>query len=130
MERDRRTGLARTSHAAVTDSTLAPGKRTLTEQMPVQRREGATPPGAESGTSATVPPTPASLPAAASRPLQMLFGFRPAPASTHDPHQIAGEGLSGSAQALPHLAPIQRSFGRHDVSGVSAHVGGPAAMAA
>ncbi len=38
--------------------------------------------------------------------------------------------VSGPAGALPHLAQIQRSFGRHDVRHVQAHVGGPAAASA
>ncbi len=42
-------------------------------------------------------------------------------------HRAAAHGMSGSGGTLPHLAAIQRSFGRHDVSGVSAHVGGRAA---
>jgi len=41
----------------------------------------------------------------------------------------AARGLDGPAAALPHLGSIQRAFGHHDVSGVSAHVGGPAAEA-
>ncbi len=41
----------------------------------------------------------------------------------------AAHGVSGAGGAPPHLDTIQRSFGRHDVSGVSAHVGGQAAEA-
>jgi hypothetical protein len=41
-------------------------------------------------------------------------------------HAAAQHGLEGPAQALPYLDLIQRSFGAHDVSGVRAHVGGPA----
>lgn len=45
-------------------------------------------------------------------------------------HSAAAHGLSGSSSALPHREQIQRSFGPdHDVSGVSAHVGGPATAA-
>ncbi|MEM9493912.1 MAG: DUF4157 domain-containing protein, partial [Myxococcota bacterium] len=45
-------------------------------------------------------------------------------------HQAAGRGISGSSQSLPHLGAIQKSFGpAADVSGISAHVGGPAAEA-
>ncbi len=47
--------------------------------------------------------------------------------SADDVHRAAAHGLSGSGGALPHLAAIQRAFGRHDVSGVKAHVGGTAA---
>ena len=43
---------------------------------------------------------------------------------------IAARGVSGAGQKLPHGERIQASFGRHDVSGVRAHVGGDAAEAA
>jgi hypothetical protein len=36
-------------------------------------------------------------------------------------HAAASEGISGPGGALPHLDRIQRSFGRHDVSGIQAH---------
>src|SRR5688572_10849991 len=41
----------------------------------------------------------------------------------------AQAGVSGGGGQLPHLDRIQRSFGKHDVSGVQAHVGGEAANA-
>lgn len=44
-------------------------------------------------------------------------------------HAAARRGIAGGSGPLPHLDPIQRSFGRHDVSGVKAHVGGEAARA-
>ena len=47
-----------------------------------------------------------------------------------DVHAAAAHGTSGTATALPHLEPIQRLFGRHDISQVQAHVGGPAAEGA
>jgi hypothetical protein len=50
--------------------------------------------------------------------------------SAGDLHALAAQGLSGSASLLPHLPAIQAAFGRHDVSSVSAHIGGPAADAA
>src|SRR5262249_44303125 len=37
---------------------------------------------------------------------------------------------SGSGGSLPHLETIQRSFGQHDVSSISAHIGGAASDAA
>src|SRR5215212_2507517 len=46
-----------------------------------------------------------------------------------DVHRAASHGISGASASLPHLDLIQHSFGRHDVSHVSAHVGGPAAEA-
>lgn len=44
-------------------------------------------------------------------------------------HAAAEHGVSGGGGALPHQEAIQRSFGRHDVGGIGAHVGGPAAAA-
>ncbi len=49
--------------------------------------------------------------------------------SASDAQEIATAGLSGAASQLPHLASIQRAFGRHYVTGTKAHVGGPAAVA-
>lgn len=42
----------------------------------------------------------------------------------------ARAGFSGPAERLPHLDMIQRSFGRHQVGDIRAHVGGPAAESA
>jgi hypothetical protein len=58
------------------------------------------------------------------RPLQFRGG-----ADTGSVHQIATGGVSGAGGALPHLNRIQFAFGEHDVTGVSAHVGGAAAEA-
>jgi hypothetical protein len=53
-----------------------------------------------------------------------------APAAEGDLAVAAARGVAGASGALPHLTTIQRAFGRHDVSGVRAHVGGPATEAA
>ncbi len=42
----------------------------------------------------------------------------------------AEAGVAGSGQALPHGEVIQQAFGHHDLGGISAHVGGSAALAA
>ena len=42
----------------------------------------------------------------------------------------AARGVETAASPLPHLDTIQRAFGRHDVSAIRAHVGGPAAQGA
>jgi hypothetical protein len=42
---------------------------------------------------------------------------------------FAARGIASGGSALPHGEAIQRSFGRHDVSGIKAHVGGTAAAA-
>jgi hypothetical protein len=78
-------------------SGTAPGKRTLTEELPaVQRSVSST-----------------------------------APQSTDGPavQQAAAQGVAGGGGPLPHGETIQRLFGRHDVSGIEAHVGGPATAA-
>ncbi|MEO7734475.1 MAG: DUF4157 domain-containing protein [Kofleriaceae bacterium] len=54
----------------------------------------------------------------------------PAPATPGATQAAAAHGTSGSGGSLPHLSRIQQLFGRHDVSGVRAHVGGNAAEGA
>jgi nucleoid-associated protein YgaU len=49
--------------------------------------------------------------------------------SASDVQGVAAAGVSGAGTTLPHFDLIQRAFGRHDVSGIQAHVGGPAAAA-
>jgi Domain of unknown function (DUF4157) len=43
--------------------------------------------------------------------------------------ETASNGVRGTGGSLPHGDTIQQAFGRHDVSGVSAHVGGASAAA-
>lgn len=43
---------------------------------------------------------------------------------------LARAGVAGAGQPLPHLARIQQSFGRYDVSGIVAHTDAPARQAA
>jgi hypothetical protein len=52
------------------------------------------------------------------------------PAAAVDVPHAAAAGVAGPGERLPHLDAIQRAFGAHDVTGVVAHVGGPAAAAA
>lgn len=56
-------------------------------------------------------------------------GELPAP-SNEQIHQAAKVGTSGPSSSLPYLDSIQRSFGRHDVSGIQAHVGDAASRGA
>ncbi len=58
--------------------------------------------------------------------------LRPSEAQ-RDPDEVraaADEGTSGAGGALPHVDRIQRSFGRHEVMHVKAHLDAPAAAAA
>jgi hypothetical protein len=45
-------------------------------------------------------------------------------------HDAAAKGVATPTAALPHAAAIQGAFGRHDVSGIQAHVGGDARASA
>ena len=58
-------------------------------------------------------------------PLQLraATGGADAAAAPGAAQAVADEGMSGGASALPHQDAIQRSFGRHDVGQVRAHVG-------
>jgi uncharacterized protein DUF4157 len=47
-----------------------------------------------------------------------------------DSHAIASAGVQDGGGPLPHGPRIQALFGRHDITGISAYVGGPAAAAA
>src|SRR5437762_3182163 len=46
-----------------------------------------------------------------------------------DAQETADRGVSGAGGELPHAGQIQAAFGKHDVSGIRAHVGGPASDA-
>jgi hypothetical protein len=61
----------------------------------------------------------------------MLFGVqRAAPEAPAQVHAAAARGTGAPATELPYADQIQRSFGRHDISGVEAHVGGKASASA
>jgi hypothetical protein len=100
MWRERRAGDVGDKAQASSSSMSTPGKHTLTEALPVQHK--------------------------AASPVQRR---EDAGGSPDHVQQAAAHGLQGTAQQLPHLNTIQRAFGGHDVSGVRAFVGGPAADA-
>jgi uncharacterized protein DUF4157 len=102
----------------------APGRRTLTGAM------DATPHGPERAVGAA--PGRFTL---TGGPIGMPYGAEAVP--EHSPavggpavQARALEGIAGSGQPLPYRAQIQALFGRHDVSGVTAHAGGEAKQAA
>jgi len=75
------------------------GKTTLTQQLDVQFRGAQGAPRAGAGPASSVP-------------------------------EVAEAGLAASTStALPYGDQIQRAFGRHDISSIAAHVGGPAGQA-
>jgi hypothetical protein len=61
----------------------------------------------------------------AARPVQASTGNL----SGRDVAATADRGVAGASAQLPHSAAIQRAFGRHDISGIRAQVGGEAAEA-
>lgn len=65
---------------------------------------------------------------------QELLGLQmkaePGGAEAEGMHEIAARGTAGGGGPLPHGERIQAAFGRHDISGVRAHVGGAAEQAA
>lgn len=95
----------------------SPGKRTLTMGLAGTRAASDAP------SVQRAPATAASL-----VPGEDPFGMHLPDAGAVQ--RLAADGVAGPAVELPHHQSIAASFGRHDVSGVAAHVGGPAADAA
>jgi hypothetical protein len=90
------------------DQISIPGKRALTDGM--SRR-------------AQVDGGQAALPVLGQAVQRKANGAGPAAV---DPRLVAAEGTQGPGEPLPHLDVIQRAFGRHDVSGIQAQIGGDA----
>ncbi|HLN60073.1 MAG TPA: DUF4157 domain-containing protein [Symbiobacteriaceae bacterium] len=57
----------------------------------------------------------------------MIGVAQPKPAQIH---QAARKGVQTASGRLPHADAVQRSFGRHSISGVQAHIGSDAAASA
>ncbi|MEO8701021.1 MAG: DUF4157 domain-containing protein [Kofleriaceae bacterium] len=75
-------------------------------------------------------PAPAPAPTPAGTPQAPVQRKAKGEAKTKDdPSAVAARGTSGGGGQLPHLDAIQKSFGKHDVSGVSAHSDGAAEKA-
>jgi hypothetical protein len=71
--------------------------------------------------------------AAGNRAVTGLVQAKRGQPSTNDSarvHEAAKLGIGGTSGELPHLETIQRSFGRHDVTGVAAHTGAQATAGA
>jgi len=119
-------------------ASTTPGKRTLTEQLspapgprpgphPIDLlRHG--PDGPPTAVQHKVDPGYGDIVTAAAAPVQRAAG-----ASTgHDDgavQELAAQGVAGGDEPMPHGGTIQQAFGRHDISGVQAHVGGAAETA-
>ena len=125
-------------------SPMAPGKQTLVEQL--LRQQGTAHDGARGGTAAGQPYSdepmrpysdepmqPYADDAASSRgaPVQRTASPRAGSGEGHggDVQQAAARGVAGAGSELPYRDRIRSLFGRYDISGVKAHVGGEAATA-
>jgi len=131
-QRHLRAGAGGGSSVRDAEGVQQPGKRTLTEELVVQREEGAAKPG-EAVARRTGSSAPPAAPIRSGVGLQMLFGVqRRATASPADDsvHAAAAHGTTTPSTTLPYLAQIQRAFGGHDVSKIRAHVGPEAAASA
>jgi hypothetical protein len=85
---------------------------------------GAATPGKSTLIAAALPRTTHDL-----APVQLSASANKADLDSGAVQQAAATGVAGSGGALPHRPTIQQLFGRHDVSGINAHVGGAAATA-
>ena len=105
---------------------VAPGRSSLTQRLPVQRRAAEGMAASEAQDEEAVDGRGIGWLGAVQRVAN------PMPRAQDDDavHRAAAHGTSGSAGALPHFDQIQRSFGRHDVSGVLAHTDEAAATGA
>ena len=118
-----------TSSASVEEPGHTPGRTTLVPQVAVP---------------ATVPVAPTAIGPLQLKPVEPVAGAsgqsfidsifsvqrKESQAPANQVHQAAAAGIQGSGGSLPYMDLIQASFGpQHDVSGVAAHVGGPATEA-
>ena len=101
-ERDSAPGKSSVVDATPAPAAPSPGKATLVQRLDAPQR-------------------PASV-------VQRQAGSETA-ASGDGALDIAARGTSGAGSALPHVDRIQAAFGRHDVSGITAHTGREAAQA-
>jgi hypothetical protein len=133
MEKERRgSGASSGTSARATAAHPAPGKTTLVQLLPAV--EAATPREASIkwGPAPSPPAEPVGpLPPDSLRSSTGSDGYGTTVQARGDldgphVHQAAARGVSGTPTALPFRHTIQSLFGRHDVSGVGAHVGGAA----
>lgn len=114
-----------TGSSAGAESVGAPGKQTMTELLPVQRR--ATAAAAEEALAGSAGSLGhESVAAPFSLHVQKKGGDDVSAAKVQ---QAAGAGIRDSGGALPFADQIQASFGAHSVQHVQAHVGGAATEA-
>lgn len=103
----------------------SPGKVSLTQRLADSGRKHAVP-DVSSTPGLVSERRPSSESLIQRRAADEAFGLH---LESSHVHRAASNGVSGPAQPLPHADRIQTSFGRHDVSRIRAHVGGPAQTA-
>ena len=151
--RHRRPGAGGTTDGPVQLRRVAPGKRTLTSQLPPVQGRAPSPGQVGPAESLLCPPSGAPSLGSFMPPLddiraslipeggqvqartavQREDAGNAAPAKPGQSMPLvrerAAQGVAGPGGALPHREPIQAAFGRHDAAGITAHVGGAAAEA-
>jgi Caspase domain/Domain of unknown function (DUF4157) len=116
-------GLPSSSAPAMSDAREQPSPTAPAIADAGWRRPLATP------VTAVAPWQPSQSMRTAAAALQMRQAGRAVGLDEARRRELAAAGLSGPGGPLPHLDRVQRSFGRHDVSAVRAHVDGNAAQA-
>ena len=123
---------ARPPKALRLDGTRRVPQRADARQADAHARLGADAPGRGAEFGAQRTGDRAATPGAQRGSANAADAVRPE-GQASDPEQVhaaAARGTATAASQLPHLEQIQRSFGKHDVSGVHAHVGAEAAASA
>jgi hypothetical protein len=84
-------------------------------EVSFDRSGRGTDPGAGRGPAPAAPLGPGKQTLTAQLDAAIIQQRAAARAPEADVHTAAAHGIAGGATALPHLAPIQQAFGRHDV---------------
>ncbi|HVV82439.1 MAG TPA: DUF4157 domain-containing protein, partial [Kofleriaceae bacterium] len=104
---------------------IAPGRRTRSERLPVQRKALA------GDAAAGAPRSEAWAAARGLEPFEVhVAPPRARPAGATEVSEVAARGVDGTGGPLPFADTIQRAFGHHAIGGVRAHTDGAAAGAA
>ncbi len=111
--REQAPGKSPVVEAAAATAAASPGKSSLAVQLQQAPQRPA---------SATASPGKSSL-------AVQLQASQPPATNPEGVLEAAASGVSGAGSALPHLDRVQAAFGRHDISGVTAHSGPEAAQA-
>ena len=135
MRFDSRSGGVGDAHQDLDPVADAPGRRTLAEQLAAPPAITGSLQARSATTSAPAVEDRSSLSGVHRPTLASMFGGHlrrdaGGPPSDASPEAAAARGIATPSTPLPFLSLIQRSFGRHDVASVQAHVGDTATASA